>query len=48
MLSRFVSRSRHLAIYEAAQAEMQRLSGAIYGKDADDALLGLVDWEAAP
>jgi hypothetical protein len=47
MLSRFVSRSRQRAVYEAAQADMQCLTRALDGEEeVDDPLLGVVNWEA--
>ena len=46
MLSRFVSRSRQRAIYDAAQAEVQQVLQARYDDDAEELLATTIDWAA--
>jgi hypothetical protein len=45
-LERFVSRSRRQAIYEAARADVERLTYDLYGEGEADVLALTVDWDA--
>ena len=44
--SRYVSRSRFRAVYEAAKTEVEQLMRAIHGGDAEDVESRALDWDA--
>ena len=44
--SRYVSRSRSRAIYEAAKSEIEQLMRAIHGPEAEDLEALVLDWDA--
>ena len=44
--SRYVSRSRSRAIYEAAKSEIEQLMRAIHGSEAEDKDALVLDWDA--